>query len=61
MTLDEALDKWAVHEPGMWENDLGPPYWYAVSNDDEGIIAYFHSPIDAYRWRLDMINRELNP
>ena len=60
-TLDDALEDWAVHEPGMWENDQGPKGWWAVSNDDESIVAYFAKPEDAYRWRLDMINRDLNP
>lgn len=59
-TLDDLLEVWAVHPPGMWENDDGPEGWYAVSNDD-GIKAYFGEEVDAYRWRLDMINKELNP
>jgi hypothetical protein len=44
----------------MWENKSGPKDWFAVSNTD-GIVAYFANEIDALRWRLDMINRELNP
>ena len=58
--LIELLDDWSVMEPGMWENDDGPEGWYAVTNTD-GIVAYFATEADAYRWRLDMINRELNP
>lgn len=61
MTIEEALEKWQVHEPGMWENDTGPQGWWAVSNDDDGIVAYFAQPSDAYRWRLDQVNRDLNP
>lgn len=60
LTLDEMLERWAVHDPGMWENDTGPKGWWAVSNDD-GIVAYFGNEIDACRWRLDMINKEMNP
>ena len=44
----------------MWDNDQGPKDWFAVCNDD-GIKAYFGDEADAFRWRLDMINRELNP
>jgi len=60
--MDELLEIWSVHFPGTWENEnsdkLGD--WYAVSNDD-GIIAYFMIENDAYRFRLDQINRILNP
>lgn len=58
--MNELLERWHVHAPGMWENEEGPKGWYAVSNDD-GIIAYFGDEADAFRWRMDMINRELNP
>jgi hypothetical protein len=61
MSLDDLLDKWSVMAPGMWENDTGPKGWFAVVNDDDGIVAYFATERDALRWRLDMINRELNP
>ena len=57
--LKEALEIWAVLEPGAWENDLGPVDFYAVSND-EGIIAYFDQRKDAYRFRFAEINRLLN-
>lgn len=59
-TIDDALEDWSVHEPYMWENDGGPKGWWAVSNAEEGIVAYFFKPEDAYRWRLSMINRDLN-
>jgi hypothetical protein len=59
-SLDQELENWTVHLPGMWENKSGPKDWCAVSNTD-GIVAYFANEIDALRWRLDMINRELNP
>jgi hypothetical protein len=61
--LDELLDVWAVHNPGMWENELSSLLkdWFAVSSDDAGgIVAYFAEEKDAYRYRLDQINRELN-
>jgi len=57
--LDDKLDKWGVMHPG--EQVSGPDGWWAVFNDDDGIIAYFAREIDAYRWRMSMINRELNP
>jgi hypothetical protein len=60
MSIDELLGKWSVLDPGMWENDQGPEGWFAVCNDD-GIVAYFGNETDALRWRLDMINREMNP
>lgn len=58
--LDDWLDAVSVHPPGMWENDQGPPGWFAVS-DDGGIVAYFGNETDACRFRLDLINRRLNP
>lgn len=57
--LEAALDRWSVMAPGMWENDQGPRGWYAVCNDD-GIVAYFATEKDAFRYRLWMINRDLN-
>ena len=59
--LSDALENWQVDEPGMWENDTGPKDWWAVSNNDEAIVAYFCKPEDAYRWRMDQINRQINP
>lgn len=61
-SLDEMLEEVSVHDPGMWENDDGPADWFAVSTDEHGgIIAYFQFEKDAYRFRLDWINRKLNP
>lgn len=59
--LDELLEEWAVHSPGMWENKNRPKLrdWYAVSNND-GIVAYFGKREDAYMFRLDKINQILN-
>jgi hypothetical protein len=59
--LDELLEDVAVDFPGVWQNDTGPKDWYAVSTADDGIIAYFYSEADAFRFRLDYINRKLNP
>ncbi len=58
MNLDELLDEISVmHE---WSNDTrGIDDWYAVATD-LGIIAYFGSEHEAYRFRLDYINRILN-
>jgi hypothetical protein len=58
-SLDELLEDWQVLAPGLWENDIGPKAWWAVANTD-GIVAYFGTREDAFRWRLAMINRELN-
>lgn len=56
MSLDAALEYWQVHE----EHE-GPQGWYAVSNAMDSIVAYFNTERDAFRYRLWMINRELNP
>jgi hypothetical protein len=58
--LGGLLEDISVMEYGMWENDLGPKGWYAVCGS-EGIIAYFQDSADAFRFRLDYINRILNP
>lgn len=58
--LNYYLDEISVLPPGMWDNDFGPKDWYAVCNED-GIIAYFGEETDALRFRLDYINRKLNP
>ena len=58
--LDEWLEAVQVMAPYMWENEEGPVGWHAVVND-YGIIAYFFDEADAFRFRLDYINRQLNP
>lgn len=58
-SLDDMLEKWSVLPPGEWQNDIGPPDWFAVANDD-GIVAYFGDESAALRFRLAEINRELN-
>jgi len=61
MDIHELLDKVHVDAPCMWENEDGPKGWYAVATDDDGIIAYFFKEKDAFRFRLDYINKQLNP
>jgi hypothetical protein len=61
MSFEDWLETVSVHSPSMWKNESGPKDWYAVSVDDEGIIAYFQHERDACRFRLDWINRQLNP
>jgi len=58
-TLEDLLEEWSVLPPGLWENETGPKDWYAVSNND-GIVAYFGKEQDAFAFRLDKINTELN-
>lgn len=58
--LNDLLEDIDVMPPGMWENDDGPKGWFAVAND-EGVTAYFCKEADAFRFRLDLINRILNP
>jgi len=61
LSLDELLEAWSVHAPGMWDNDQGPEGWYAVSSDEAGgIVAYFADETSALRYRLAEINRTLN-
>ena len=59
--LDNLLESVFVLDPDFWENDIGPKDWYAVGTEDDGIISYFMRESDAYRFRLDYINRQLNP
>lgn len=61
--LNYWLDYVQVHSPGQWENDditLMERNWWAVSTNDESIIAYFAYKNDAFRFRLDYINKKLN-
>lgn len=59
-SLNALLEDWFVDAPGTWENNTVPQGWWAVSNDDEGIVAYFMREEDAFRFRLAEINRILN-
>lgn len=38
--LDLPESKWAILDPGMWENECGPKDWYALMHEDRGIVAY---------------------
>lgn len=63
-SIEKLLDEVFVLDPGMWQNEHSNGTikdWYAVATDEHGgIIAYFQFETDAYRFRLDYINRKLN-
>lgn len=61
LSVEDLLTAIHVDEPGMWENGVGPKEWYAVTHEDYGIFAYFANEVDALHFRLDFINRILNP
>ena len=58
-TLDELLEEITVCDE--WENESSKSLegWFAVVTD-LGIVAYFGSEQDAFRFRLDYINLILN-
>ncbi len=60
-TLDMLLEEVSVMDD--FDNDVSDKLikdgWVAVC-DDTGIIAYFNNTAEAYRYRLDYINRILN-
>lgn len=56
----ELLDNIAVEETNMFTAGDHPINMYAVISTN-GILAYFANELDAYRFRLDYINRLLNP
>jgi hypothetical protein len=62
LSLDRELEKISVFEP--YEHGQDTPQsiddWWAVA-DDDGIIAYFNSESEAFRYRLNLVNRKLNP
>ena len=61
MDIYELLDTVSVESGEGYEvAGLIPKGWYAVITDD-GIVAYFATENDALRFRLDLINRHLNP
>ena len=60
--LDEWLDAVSVHDADHETFGKGLEDWFGVSVDYEGgIIAYFRDVDDAFRFRLDYINRQMNP
>lgn len=57
-TLNELLEEISVLDD--WDNQTsGLDGWFAVATD-LGIVAYFGSEPEAFRFRLDYINRILN-
>jgi hypothetical protein len=62
-TLDEALDRVSVLplDCGYVPDGHSVKDWFAVSTEDDGIIAYFSKELYACRFRLDLVNRILNP
>lgn len=57
-TLDEIIEEIQVIPPGMWENDEGPPGWWAVSTSSEGgIDAYFATAEAANRFKSNEVAR----
>lgn len=67
-TIDELLEDWSVdliwdeNNPDLLEKRKDLQGWHGVTNSDSGsYIAYFEKETDAFRFRLDCINRILNP
>lgn len=64
--LDYWLDNITVTEVDDYHNEVndyklsGVLGWFYVA-DDTGVIAYFGKENDAFHFRLDLINRKLNP
>lgn len=60
-TLKELVGYWAVMAPGQWENQVSDDGlldgWWAVMNDDDGIVAYFLYAEDAASYRLTQIRK----
>lgn len=59
MNLESLLQEITVIPPGEYGEHLVTK-WFAVANTN-GIVAYFFRESDALRFRLDYINRLLNP
>lgn len=66
--LDDWLEAVQVQEIDSYINEANRNGlravigWYGVSTDDDGgLIAYFRDETDAFRFRLDYINRKMNP
>jgi len=63
--LDDLLERISVMSPGQLEPDIDhgtadhPRGWRGVVNE-YGVIAYFGDENEAFRYRLDLINRRLN-
>jgi hypothetical protein len=65
LDLETALEIVSVHDDREAAVAAGNTYWpvgwFAVSIDTRGVVAYFEREEDAYRFRLDTINRLCNP
>ena len=66
LNIFELLDTVSVESGEGYEvAGLIPKGWYAVSIGcpllDDGITACFRRETDAFRFRLDLINRRMNP
>jgi hypothetical protein len=65
--LQDLLDDIAVSDPYERDyaiqtgNNTWPEGWWAVHTGEDSIIGYFLNERDAFRFRLDLINRRLNP
>ncbi len=61
--FDDVLERITVEE--AYVESTTPPWaadtWYAIIDEERGIIAYFVDIADAYRFRLTEVNRILNP
>ena len=61
-TLDQLLDEITVIPlEGCIELSNSYEHCWCAVVDDNGIVAWFKDSTDAYRYRLDLINRLLNP
>lgn len=64
VSLEDALQNVHVHDPDEPFAELNegncPKGWWAVSTDDQSILAYFAFENDAYKYRFAVINDMLN-
>lgn len=62
INLDEALEFIIVHEPGshVTHDDLISDY-YRVDDAKLNTVAYFSSEVEAYRYRMVLVNLLMNP
>lgn len=59
-SLDDALECFVVVPPNEHSKGASVNHWWAIG-DDEGIIAYFATEVDACRYRLVLVNMACNP
>lgn len=53
--LSDMTEFWFLDAPETWHNNAGPKGFWAVGNDDEGIISYFANEQYANQFRNQMI------